>query len=334
MIKRIFYIILLILHVLIIPELVATGDWPVLKGPYLGQKPPGMTPEIFAPGIVSSGCHDLDITITPDGKEIFFTRSGLDWYSAVLFMKNTAGGWQGPKVLSFKEFENFNYPFVSPDGRYLLFEARKSSSKDSPPNSDIYISKRTSIGWSEPLKLDNGINTEYNEMYISMASSGNLYFSANYPESRGRFDIYRFSPNDQFHHKLVQLDSCINSDSEEFHVYVAPNESYLIFDSPRPGGFGQNDLYISYSKSDGTWTEAINMGSGINTPFGDMRPFVSFDGKYLFFCSNRPNPQYISKDNPIDYEQFMKRIEGPGNGSQDIYWVDAGIIEKLKPEDL
>ena len=37
-----------------------TNDWPVLKGPYIGQKPPGMTPEIFAPGIISTEKRQLN----------------------------------------------------------------------------------------------------------------------------------------------------------------------------------------------------------------------------------------------------------------------------------
>lgn len=310
------------------------NKWTVLKGPYLDQKPPRDVPQLFAPNIISSGSHDLDITISPNGNEIFFTRAGFDWYSSVLYMKKTEKGWQGPMMLPFKEIENYNYPFISPDGKYLLLEAQKSASEEQHPNQDIYISEKTINGWSEPSKLDNGINTEYNEMYISMASNGNLYFSANYPESRGRFDIYMFSPDDKTKPKAMQLDSNINSEFEEFHVYIAPDESYLIFDSPRPGGFGQNDLYISYKKSDGAWAKAINMGDEINTPFGDIRPFVSYDRKYLFFCSNRPNPQLIKQDKPYNYEQFMKRIDGPGNGSQDIYWVDAKIIEKLRPKEL
>ena len=134
--------------------------------------------------------------------------------------------------------------------------------------------------------------------------------------------------------RRFRLDSSINSDSEEFHAYVAKDESYIIFDSPRPEGFGRNDLYISYKNNDGSWTKAKNMGDKINTPFSDMRPFVTFDGKYLFFCSTRPNPQINTEDKPFDYEQFMKRIAGPGNGSQDIYWMDAKIIEDLKPDHL
>ena len=301
---------------------------------YLGQEPPGEVPRLFAPGIVSTGCHDLDIAISPDGKEIFFTRSGLDWYATVLYLKRTETGWQGPTLLPIKKFANYKYAFVSPDGKYLLFEKRGPASNGRRGNLDIFISEKTETGWGEPSRMDNGINTENNEGYISMASNGNLYFGADYPQSRGRFDIYMFSPDKEGGSKVTHLGNSINSESGDFHAYVAPDESYLIFDSQRPGGFGRNDLYISYRMSDGTWTKAVNMGGKINTPFGDMRPFVSYDGKHLFFCSDRPNPGSTGDEEQFNYEQFMKRINGPGNGSQDIYWVSAKIIEDLKPDKL
>ena len=53
---------------------VKPDEFPALQGPYLGQKPPGMTPEIFAPGIVSTAEFEFAGTFSPDGKEYFFTR--------------------------------------------------------------------------------------------------------------------------------------------------------------------------------------------------------------------------------------------------------------------
>jgi len=46
--------------------------FPVLKGPYLGQKPPGMTPELFAPGFVSAGLSEAVCNFSPDGREVCF----------------------------------------------------------------------------------------------------------------------------------------------------------------------------------------------------------------------------------------------------------------------
>lgn len=57
------------------------SDFPKLTSPYVGQKPTGITPEIFAPGIVSTDAWELHGTFSPDGEEFFFTRrASLEGY--------------------------------------------------------------------------------------------------------------------------------------------------------------------------------------------------------------------------------------------------------------
>ena len=172
---------------------------------YFGQERPGDEPQLFAPNIISSGSNDMDITISPNGNDIFFSRSGPDWYSTILHMQRKNNKWEGPMMMPFIETEDYNYPFISPNGKYLLFEAQKSTMKEQNASRNIFISEKNNGGWGEPVILDNGINTEYNEMFVSTTSNGNFYFSANYPESRGRFDIYMFSPSDKTISKAVPL---------------------------------------------------------------------------------------------------------------------------------
>jgi len=56
--------------------------------------------------------------------------------------------------------------------------------------------------------------------------------------------------------------------------------------------------------------------------------YVFSIGKYLFFASDRRTLKPFSEV-PITYEEKMKILNSPGNGSQDIYWVDAKVIENL-----
>lgn len=47
-------------------------DFPVLRGPYLGQKPPGLIPEIFAEGVMTTEFHEHSSpAFSPDGKEVY-----------------------------------------------------------------------------------------------------------------------------------------------------------------------------------------------------------------------------------------------------------------------
>ena len=79
----------------------------------------------------------------------------------------------------------------------------------------------------------------------------------------------------------------------------------MIFCSDKPGGMGDADFYISFSTDEGSWSEPVNMGANINSEGAEYIPYVSPDGKYFFFTSDK-------------------------SGNWDIYWVDAGIIEELK----
>jgi hypothetical protein len=75
------------------------------------------------------------------------------------------------------------------------------------------------------------------------------------------------------------------------------------------------------------------MGTGINTKYRDKRAFVSFDGKYLFFASSRIETKEFPKDamNLTELKQFLNVST---DGCEHIYWVDAKVIEDLKPEHL
>ena len=103
----------------------------------------------------------------------------------------------------------------------------------------------------------------------------------------------------------MKLSQSINSRSNAAHPFIAPDESYLIFDA-RPDGGYLCDLYISFKNSDGTWSQAKSMGTAINTNRNETAAFVSRDGKYLFFSRTA------------------------AGGTSNVYWADASIIETLK----
>jgi Tol biopolymer transport system component len=311
-------------------------DFPKLTGPYLGQKPPGMTPEVFAPGIVSTGNHELDIAFTPDGNEAFITRSGPDYYSAILQFKRNKGFWTGPIMSEFSgRFQN-NYPFVSPDGSKIFFNSLEpvgqSDSKDE--NSSIFVSEKTDSGWNRGRPIDPGIVSNGTESFVSVSSNGNLYFGARYKDGLGGSDIYMCEFQSNGYGKAVNLGLAINSEHNEFHAFIAPDESFLLFDARRPDGSGENDLYVSFRSANGQWGVASSLGKAINTEYSESRPYVSPDGRYLFFCSNRVNPHVEAHEKSLTYVDFQSRITGPGNGNQDIYWVDAKIIYDLRPKEL
>ena len=302
----------------------------VLKGEYLGQKPPGKTPELFAPGVLSTGSHELDITLSPGLDEIYFTRTGPDFFSSIIRFHRVDGTWRGPEIPAFVGENGANYPFVTPDGKKIYFETKGMLPGKNEAAEFVAVVDRTESGWSA-VKPVHVAGEESRMMFLSVSRSGNLYFSSNRKGGWGGFDLYKSDIAPDGSLRPENLGPDVNSEANEFHAFIAPDESFLIFDAMnRPGGFGRNDLYVSFRKEDGTWTKAENLGAEVNTEASDMRPYVSPDGKYLFFCSDRSAAQTRPAGTKMDYRRFMDRINGPGNGSQDIYWMEATIIARVK----
>ena len=101
-------------------QIAYSQDFPVLEGPYLGQKPPGMTPEIFASGIISTGHYEQGNSFSPDGKAFYYTLVGPR-FGITLFMQMQHGRWSKPQTAPFSGKYNDYYPYYSPDGKRLYF---------------------------------------------------------------------------------------------------------------------------------------------------------------------------------------------------------------------
>ena len=215
-----------------------------------------------------------------------------------MFMKEENGRWTRPE-----SFCTGLAPFLSPDGKTLLFTTR---------DYEIWKMERSADNWSDPISLGSTINCARSQYGPCVTDDGTLYYMNAKGIVRSAFIKVRYTEPEP-------LGSEINSNNYEGPPYVAPDESYMIFSSFRPGGYGSSDLYISFRGGDGTWTEPKNMGPTINSEGRDRLAFVSSDGKYLFFNSSRVS------------ELNTKPLSGgPGNA----FWVDAKIIDKLKSDKL
>jgi hypothetical protein len=314
-----------------------------LKGPYLGQKPPGMKAEMFAPGLLTAGGHESKIAFSPDGKEFSISISTSGWQSLaeprgafrkgfMMHSRMENGYWTEPKEFSFSPARNDGYPFFSPDGNKLFFNSNRGRTDPSDKSSSgIWYVVRVSGGWSEPQEVDFGKDYQSGRgVFPSVAANGNLYFAL-WPTIENGF-LYMSRYENGNYSSPERLSDAIN-DKGGNHPYIAPDESYIIFDDDRSeNNFGQLDLFISFRDENGKWMKVQNLGEGVNTVYGERRPFVSFDGKYLFFSSDRINPEL--PEEPISLKKLQQLTNVHANGYQHIYWVDAKIIEELKLKSL
>ncbi|GAA4276438.1 hypothetical protein [Aquimarina mytili] len=169
---------------------------------------------------------------------------------------------------------------------------------------DIWYSIREENGWSKPINAGKNINTDKNEYYMSFTKDGTMYFSSNKMADQNNtynFDIYASKRTHDGFQKAIRLPDAINTMAYEADVFVAQDESYIIFCATRKEGFGRGDLYISFKKDNGTWTKSKNMGTLINTRNHELCPFVTVDGKYFFYTSDK-----------------------------DIYWVSTKVLDQYR----
>jgi len=313
------------------------GQFPDLSGPYLGQKPPGMIPEIFAPGIISTGLMTRDMAMTPDGREIYFCVSIANYkFATILTTRLINGRWTAPEVMKGMENpEHMNIePCISADGKKFYFASNRPdrAKNEVSGEEDIWVMDRTGDGWGEPYNLGPPVDSEQPEFFPSITNDGTLYFTR--LEKGGQANaIYRSRLKDGRYQEPERLPVEVNSGQDRYNAFIAPDESYIIVPVyGRKDSYGGTDYYVVFRDPEGAWSEPVNMGAGINTrgPI-EYSASVSPDGKYLFFMSSRVLPKDRWPER-LSLE-FLKDLLGrPGNGNSSIYWVSAGIIDELRPK--
>ncbi len=302
------------------------------SGPYCGQTPPGDEPTLFAPGIVSDGLSNRDIAITADGTELYYAVNLRNFeISTIMVTRQIDGRWSDPEVAPFAVDPGFKYlePAISPDGDRFFYV---SAAVDSEHGNDIWVMDRQGDGWSKARKLGPNINTDVAETFPSLTNDGTLYFSraSDNPQIE---HIYRSRLVDGTYAVAEQLPANVNCGQTQFNAFVARDESYVIVSVyGRDDTVGSIDYYIVYRNRNDEWSEPVNMGDKINTPGGrEYSAYVTRDGKYLFFMSTR-SPDGANRNQQEFSAANLARIQdSPENGNSDIYWVDAAIIEDLRP---
>ncbi|MCP4724724.1 MAG: hypothetical protein GY863_06795 [bacterium] len=285
-------------------------DFSRLSGHYLGQKPPGMEPELFAKGIISTNEAKGSSVFSLNADMFIFRKSG-DRSREIFITRMINGKWSQPVQVPWdSKFGESDFT-IAPDGKTVYFASRRPVKGETEPSTEASLWKTaiTENEWSEPVMIGNQANTKYHESYPSLTSDGIMYFFSRRPGVIGKSDIYFSKRINGKYLKAVNMGNIINTEYDEWDPYIAPDESYLIFCSTKPGSLGKDDLYISFRSDEDSWTKPVHMGNKINSPGWENRPYVTLDGKYLFFTSDR-------------------------SGRREIYWIDAGIIEKFKPDNI
>ncbi|MDX2188721.1 MAG: OmpA family protein [Bacteroidota bacterium] len=211
------------------------------------QNNPSNEPDIVNLGPnVNSPDSELNPKITADGKQLFFTRKGMedgipieDIWVAEMGKDNK---WKKAKRLDepFNTGEKNSVSFVSTDGNYVIIKGTFNKKLEmSYKERGFSMIKKTKGGWSQPEKL---IIEDYSTLDKGMHNG----------------------------------------------MTMAPNQSTIVFSLSETRDAVANDLYISFKKTDGTWTKPRTLGTTVNGPTNEFSPFIGADGVSLFFASDRP----------------------------------------------
>lgn len=235
-----------------------------VQGPYLGQEPPGDTPKVFAPGVVSTHQHEYTISFTPDGREIYFSRDG-----GTFLCRWKEDGWTYPEAIQlFGDSLQCEEASVAPDGKRIFFNARRTLRSER----EICRAERLGEGWGNPKKLFQG-------MYATASLAGDLYYTI----TSGRPDygvIGRVKPSGAGYTAAEIVGGEVNSTRIDAHPYISPDEGLILFDSYRNQRFC---LYVCYRAPDDTWGKATCLAEHLDLPGLSGQAALSPDGKHLFF---------------------------------------------------
>jgi Tol biopolymer transport system component len=276
-----------------------------------------LTPERFAPGIVSTDAIELNGVFSPDGREFYFTRvvDGVDTMYQIVF---AGGKWGSPRELLLlpnqARAESADM-VLSRDGQELYFLAKFTHAPaPAKPSYDIWRSRRAKDGWSQAELVPAPISTDANELYPVIGPDGSLYINS---DRDGTGAIYRaarladgtFAPPVNAGPPFAPRDGDLS---------IAPDGSFIVVSAQRPrvGGTYKNDLFVSFRQADGTWAGFVKLDDTVNTPAHEWCPMVTPDGRYLFFSR---------RFGAYDKEGW----EGTTDG--DVYWMDVRALDKYRP---
>lgn len=196
--------------------------------------------------------HDGPLCFDSTGTEVFLTRNafhsvfkqkGKDDYNRLKIVHSSRiarGKWTNPVDLSINEPGSSSaHPWLTPDNNRLYFASDRAGGYG---GIDIWYVNRTSSGWAAPINAGAEINTPGDEMFPFINDEGDLYFASNGHLGMGGLDL--FIAKDTGDKVVVKnMGYPINSEKDDFSIFINTNGTTGYFASNRPGGQGEDDIY-------------------------------------------------------------------------------------------
>jgi hypothetical protein len=241
-------------------------------------------PEIFS-GVLE---NQAGLAFSPDGKAAYWSAWNGEWGGdatsrrTIYVSRQEDGAWSQPETMPFSGVFNDDDPYVSSDGLWLYFISdRPAFEGDEHRDGDIWRYSLAGSGVME--RLD--INSDGDEYSPVVTASGNLYFASAREGGSGQGDLYRAVHSADGFTAAEALGPAVNSNTGEWNLWVAADESEMLFEaSSRSTNVSvPGDLYYSWKTAAG-WTAAIPVWQ-LNTKGSDLLPRMHPDGDTLYYTS-------------------------------------------------
>lgn len=279
-------------------------------------RPPSVIPSVFEPGRLSGPASEDCLSLTPDGNTaVYDVSNGANVF--IVISHRVAGVWSRPEIALFSGRWKDHDPALSPDGRFLVFASNRPIAPGTPALSNwgtLWRVDRTADGkWGVPRLLPPTVNFSTRTYAPSIAADGSLYFIA--PNSAGIMHIFRSQYRNGTYEKAVE-QAVGDPRAHEKDPGVAPDESFIVFDSSDPKKKGAPDrLFIAFRKGD-HWGKVIDLGDGVNAHNNPWGSHISADGQTLYYTSDRTPPVSYprsSKQAQVDLTRLLAWDNGETN---------------------
>jgi hypothetical protein len=223
------------------------------------------------------------------------------------------------------EFEETS-PFLIENQLYFssnregVFIKDKSPSTQMP-NFELYrANKISNDNFSSPQKALSFTKNEEIINFSFFEDSSKIYFSKLSKDEKGNEKLDFFFSS-LINKKLVNPHEFVfnSANVKKAFPHITFDEKMFFFSANMPGGFGGMDIYVCLNV-DNKWTDPVNLGDKINTPFDEISPYFSQEGD-LYFSSNKLEGMggydlYVSKQQDGDWQK-PKNLKSPVNSHAD-----------------
>lgn len=243
----------------------------------------GATPELFAPGVISTALPEFAITLSPDGKEAYFNRASAARDTLTIMVSHLRRGrWTPATVAPFSGRHRDADPFFSPDGRRLYFSSLRPREGGAIESFDTWYVERRGEGWSEPVALGPPLNTDSSEVFVSVSRDGRLVFSSN-RDGPSRAYLATPVPNHSGHWTAPE-PLRFGAFAGGGNPLITPDGRAIVLVKTDPATGA--DLYVSCATPTG-WLEPVPL-TAVNSRDADFAPAIDATDGVLYFTSERP----------------------------------------------